>query len=99
MWWMLAGLFVAFLYGLLGKPPEKLQRWLERAVTCIIYGLVFVMGISLGQDTGIFGQLPQLGLISLGFAVATVAGSLVAVSLIRPLLHHQALPAKEETGV
>lgn len=54
-----------------------------RAITPIILLMLFVLGVAVGGDTELMRNLPLLGGRALALTLAGVAGSMVAVMLIR----------------
>lgn len=56
--------------------------WINKAITLIIWLLLFLLGLEMGGDENIVSSLPTLGLRSLGIAVAAVVGSCIAAAVL-----------------
>ena len=74
----------------LGRSKILKGAWIDRALTVILYFLLFVMGWRTGAIPGIASQLGGLGMTAFLFAVAALAGSWILVLLaqkmgLRPL--------------
>jgi uncharacterized membrane protein YbjE (DUF340 family) len=71
---------------LLGKVPGARGLIGTRGFTAgrnwTLYVLIFTMGFRIGRTREVIGNLPTLGLTSLAFACATIAGTLAVLSLI-----------------
>ena len=103
---ILVGVMVAgFLAGwrLRGRP--RLIARLTGLTRPVIFALLFLMGVSLGLDEHTMGNLGAIGLSSLGFAVLTIAGSMLVLALVLPLVRYRrpdpatpAPPAPATTG-
>lgn len=78
---ILVVMFVGVLVGAL-VFPEKYKKHNERLqVVCTVL-LIFSMGVMLGRREGFLQQLASMGLLSLLFAVASIAASTVLVFLL-----------------
>ncbi|XPV76331.1 MAG: LysO family transporter [Desulfovibrio sp.] len=71
---------------LVGIPLGFLLRRNERAVRCVdsltmwaIYGLLFLLGVSIGSDNNLVSQMETIGLRALVISLSCVLGSAAAV--------------------
>lgn len=70
---MLAGMATGYLV----RHRRKLLRRLETSILWSIYLLLFLLGISIGTNAGIMGQLADLGGQALVLSLAGTAGSIL----------------------
>ena len=78
---ILVVMFAGVLVGAL-VFPEKYKKHNELLqVVCTVL-LIFSMGVMLGRREGFLQQLASMGLLSLLFAVASIAASTVLVFLL-----------------
>lgn len=90
LWWpkqydMLAViiLFTAgFFVGLLAKRWLKSTKPIDRLVTIAIWLLLFILGVGVGGNKLVMGNLHTLGLWALIIAVGSIAGSIAVVALV-----------------
>lgn len=66
----------AVLYWIRLAPPSRVTDMLIRIV---LWSLLFVMGFRLGNERELRGRLGEIGLLGLGTAVASLAGTILAV--------------------
>jgi uncharacterized membrane protein YbjE (DUF340 family) len=79
------GIIIAFLLaGLLLGRINRISRssWVQYCVDAALYLLLFFMGFRLGRNEDIVEQLGQIGVLSLAFTAATVAGTVLVLFLI-----------------
>ena len=98
-------MFVALglmLFGLLLGRLLRHQVWpkqLGRCISPVILLMLFCLGLSVGGNATLMGNLPRLGGQALLLTLAGVAGSLVAVQCIRRWVDqpapHPARPASK----
>ena len=79
----LALLFVFLFSGmLLARIPRVAgSPWLKKISAAVLFGLLFFMGFRMGRTTEGTAELARVGLLSAGFALTTVLGT-VAVLLL-----------------
>ncbi len=70
---MLAGTAVGYLI----RKRHGLVRWLEKGIMWSIYLLLFLLGLSIGTNETIMGQLPVLGGQAFILSLGGVGGSLL----------------------
>lgn len=80
-------LFLCFLgagmgCGYLLRRRPGLIRLADRLMAWMLYGLLFFLGVSVGVERTVAGQLGSLSLQGLALAVAGIAGSIVATRLL-----------------
>lgn len=69
------------------RTRQTAVRWANRALSSIIYILLFLMGISLGGNVDLVARLSELGLSGILIGLCCAAGSaLVALLLHKTLL-------------
>lgn len=79
------GIIIAFLAAglLLGRINRiSRSRWVQYCVDAALYLLLFFMGFRLGRNEDVAEQLGQIGVLSLAFTAATVAGTVLVLFLI-----------------
>lgn len=76
-------LFTAgFFVGLLAKRWLKSTKPIDRLVTIAIWLLLFILGVGVGGNKLVMGNLHTLGLWALIIAVGSIAGSIAVVALV-----------------
>lgn len=75
---MLAGIALGFCLRRVACLAQ-----VQRAITPTILLMLFVLGLAVGSDDALMSNLPLLGGRALALTLAGVAGSMVAVMLIR----------------
>ena len=65
-----------------------------KGVTVIVWIMLFMLGAEIGMDRNIVGNLSGLGLQSILFAVAGVAGSVLAAVAVQKVLFSTEVPGK-----
>lgn len=60
--------------------------WLGRLQTVALIALIAVLGVEIGADDKVISSLGEIGLSALVITVFALAGSLLAVTLVRRLL-------------
>lgn len=80
--WSIIGILCGGL--LLGRVLRRMDflKYAGKAISLTIYLMLFVLGLSIGADENIIGNFGEIGLLSLSFAVAGVAGSVLLASLV-----------------
>jgi len=88
-------LFLCFLgagmvcgYRLRRRPG--LIRLAHRLMAWMLYGLLFFLGVSVGVEQTVAGQLGSLGLQGLALAVTGIAGSILVTRLLCRSLFREA---------
>lgn len=69
-------MFVGISLGYLMRRQNL--PWINKAITILIWLLLFLLGIEVGQNEQIIRSLPTLGLEALGIAIVCVLGSCMA---------------------
>lgn len=95
----LALLFLFLFSGmLLARIPRiAASSLLKKLSGWILFGLLFFMGFRMGRTTEGSAELAQIGLLSLGFAVSTVAGT-IAVLILLFIIFKEEKPALPDTA-
>ena len=62
---------------------ERVSRWLGKLQLASLLALITALGIRLGADEEVMGSLGRIGLASLTVTLFSMAGSLIAVTLLR----------------
>ncbi len=88
----LAFMFLGILLGWLLRAT-RLPGLLSRLVMPCILSLLFFMGVVIGGNPAIMDNLPSLGMQGAVMAVATIAGSVVVVTIITRLFARDYAPA------
>ena len=74
---MFAGIGAGYLFR-----RSRLLAHSGRAVTVIVWIMLFLLGAEVGMDENIVGSFSRLGMQALLFAAAGVAGSVVAAVIV-----------------
>lgn len=82
MWKIFMALTLGFLIGFFGLIKEKQIKLNCRLQTLWLLLLIFCMGVSIGRDGKVIGNLPVLGGKALLFAILAVIGSVVFVFIL-----------------
>ncbi|MDX9898417.1 MAG: lysine exporter LysO family protein [Spirochaetia bacterium] len=93
---MVAG---AMLHAIKLSPPPK---YTDRIIKLVLWALLFVMGFRLGNERELRSRLGEIGLLGLGTAMASLAGTILALWIAYALLdvfHARRLGAKEQDAV
>ena len=78
---------------------ERVSRLLGKVQTASLLALITALGIRLGADEEVMGSLGRIGLASLTITLFSMAGSLIAVTLLRRyILHLDRFGRQEETA-
>lgn len=56
--------------------------WIQKAITLLIWLLLFLLGMEVGQNEQVIRSLPTLGLEALAIAVACALGSCIAAWML-----------------
>ncbi len=67
---------------------ERITAFLGRLQLCALMALILALGVRLGANEQVVSSLGQIGLSALLIAVSSMAGSLVAVTLLRRFVLH-----------
>jgi uncharacterized membrane protein YbjE (DUF340 family) len=81
MWTIISALIIGLLLGMINKSV-RLKSISNSLLDYLVYLLIGLMGISLGQDEEIVSNLAELGLNAFIFAAAGVTGSIFLVLLV-----------------
>ncbi|WP_304509773.1 LysO family transporter [Anaerotignum sp.] len=85
MWKIFMVLTLGFLIGFFDLLKEKQIKINCRLQTLWLLLLIFCMGVSIGRDGEVIGNLPVLGGKALLFAILAVVGSVVFVFMLSRL--------------
>lgn len=78
---------------------ERVSRLLGKVQTASLLALITALGIRLGADEEVMGSLGRIGLASLTITLFSMAGSLIAVTLLRRyILHLDRFGRQKETA-
>ena len=78
---------------------ERVSRLLGKVQLASLLALITALGIRLGADEEVMGSLGRIGLASLTITLFSMAGSLIAVTLLRRyILHLDRFGRQEETA-
>ncbi|MBQ7351195.1 MAG: LysO family transporter [Bacteroides sp.] len=72
---------------------RQVLPWINHAITCLIWLLLFLLGMEVGQNERIIQSLPTLGVEALAIAIVCVLGSCLAAWGLWRYTHSR----KEET--
>ncbi|MDC7234917.1 MAG: LysO family transporter [Spirochaetales bacterium] len=75
---MTAGMIAGYLL----RKYKKLSKGLDKTVSYVIYLLLFLLGITVGQNETIIRNFHLIGLKAFLITCASVAGSLVLAALV-----------------
>ena len=56
--------------------------WVQKGITLLIWLLLFLLGMEVGQNKQVIRSLPTLGLEALAIAIACVSGSCIAAWIL-----------------
>jgi len=73
-----AGILVGFL--LVGRPAW--HRFNNHSLNLAIYGMLFLLGISVGTNREVIGNLGTIGYEAIAIAIASIAGSVLISSIL-----------------
>ena len=75
-----------FALGFVWREKPQLVKQVGRLSSAVIFLLLFIMGVNIGLDDHTMNNLLTVGLASLGFAVATIIGSMLVLALALPFV-------------
>ena len=70
---------IGFFIGFRGFLNEKALKWNGKIQTLWLIILIFSMGVGIGNNKEVIGNLPKLGGQAFVFALLSVAGSVIFV--------------------
>lgn len=73
---MFAGIAIGYL------SRKRTLPWINRAITALIWLLLFLLGLEVGHNEQIIRSLPTLGLEALGISIVCVMGSCIAAWIL-----------------
>ena len=73
---MFLGIGIGYLFRHQSLP------WIQRGITLLIWLLLFLLGIEVGQNERVIRSLPTLGLEALLIAIVCVLGSCTAAMIL-----------------
>lgn len=80
MFIVVAFIFMGILVGYVVRKQHT--EWLSKAITLLVWVLLFLMGIEVGGNERIMQSLPTLGIEALVVAVLATMGSCVGAWLL-----------------
>ncbi|HLW60447.1 MAG TPA: LysO family transporter [bacterium] len=83
MWLIVAPFAAGLLLGWRGELTDGVMRRARTLVTAGVVLILFTLGMRVGTDPLLLGRLQVLGAEAVVFAVLTIAGSVLAVWLLR----------------
>lgn len=77
-------IIACLIAGLLIGRIQRISRavWVQSCIDGALYLLLFFMGFRIGRNSEVANQLGQIGILSLAFTAATVAGTVIVLLLI-----------------
>lgn len=79
----MAGIMLAFLAGILisaaGLVPRKIHKKVDLLMIIVLVFLLFGMGLNIGIDPDIVGNIAELGKTAFLISLASVIGSVIFV--------------------
>lgn len=75
---MMAGAFTGYLL----RNSKRIIQINERLIMLAVFGLLFLMGVTIGSNSNIVERLPELGFTALSVAIAGIVGSVALGSLL-----------------
>lgn len=85
MFWLILTMFMGIAAGFLLRRL-RISAHIGKAISVTIYVMLFFLGVKIGQDENILGNLSSLGLQAMLLAFAGAAGSVIFASLLYRLL-------------
>ena len=79
-------LALGILVGSRGSVRSRTLPWLGRLQFVALIVLIAILGVEIGADDKVISSLGEIGLSALVITVFALAGSLLAVTLVRRLL-------------
>lgn len=73
---------VGMLAGFILRKYKKLYTGLDKTVSYVIYLLLFLLGITVGQNETIIRNFHIIGLKALLITIASVAGSIILAAIV-----------------
>ena len=73
---MFAGVAVGYLF------KRHKAAWVQKTITCLIWILLFMLGLGIGTDDSLFRSLPSIGGQAMVIGTATAIGSAAASWLL-----------------
>ncbi len=80
-----AGVLTGFL--LIGRPVW--HRYNNKLLNLAIYGMLFLLGISVGTNKELIGNLGKIGYESVAISIASIAGSVLFSTFVFRFLFKQ----------
>ncbi len=93
---ILSFLAVGIIVGLLIQKKKKLIVINDKLMTWAIFGLLFLLGISVGLNDTIMDNLDTIGLKALIITIGAVIGSVLVAWIIFPFLFPEAHKSKKK---
>ncbi|MDR1985058.1 MAG: LysO family transporter [Prevotellaceae bacterium] len=78
--------------GYIFKSQNKFIRVAERLCSLVIFLLLFSLGLSVGKNDAVMKNISNLGLLSVGIAIAAVAGSVVCAWFLYKIFFRKIKP-------
>jgi uncharacterized membrane protein YbjE (DUF340 family) len=74
------------ILGLALRKQEQLVRMADKTILWSIFLLLFLMGLSMGANESIMGNLPSLGWQAMLLSIGGILGSILLACLLRRFL-------------
>ncbi|MDR2126685.1 MAG: LysO family transporter [Prevotellaceae bacterium] len=82
MYEIITVIFAGGIIGYIFKSKSRFIMLSEKIYSLILFLLLFSLGLSVGKNESVMNNISSLGLLSLGIAIATVAGSVVCAWIV-----------------
>lgn len=77
MWKVIAIMALGIMVGFFMRKSTRVKSWTEKLTSAVIFLLLFVMGVAIGNDETIMSSLHTLGIQALIITLGAVAGSVL----------------------
>lgn len=95
MFTVLAFLLAGIVFGFLLRRYDTILRWADKATMWAIYGLIFLLGVSVGVNQLVMRSLGHLGLQAFILSSGAVLGSVLLCHFVS-ILFFKPQPAYHE---
>lgn len=76
-------LAVGWILSSKGLINKKISGKISHLQTVVLFGLIFVMGVSVGMDEQVFSSIGKIGFMAAAFAITTSGFSMLLVYVAR----------------
>lgn len=87
---MLTGIIVGYLFR------AKKATWISKVITVLIWSLLFLLGIDVGNNKAIINGLHTIGAEALIITVAAILGSVIGAKLLWKWINKNLKKSKDE---